>query len=80
MASAIMRAAAMTQPSQVRLRAVRAGDEISVAVEGGFVRRRAPGDGVVIELDDRDLYLPVEALVDALRALGFDPQRSVGPR
>jgi hypothetical protein len=52
------------------VRAVREGDEISVAVAGGFARRRAPSDGVIIELGDRDLFLPVEALVAALAVLG----------
>jgi len=52
---------------------VRNGDEITVAVEGGFARRRAPGDGVVVELPDRDLFLPVDAVVEALRVLGRAP-------
>jgi hypothetical protein len=52
------------------LRAVRAGDEISVPVEGGFARHRAPSDGVILELPDRDVFLSVDALTEALRALG----------
>jgi hypothetical protein len=55
------------------LRTVRAGDEITVAVEGGFARRRAPTDGVIIQLSDRDLFLSADALVEALRALGRTP-------
>jgi hypothetical protein len=55
------------------LRPVRAGDEITVQVEGGFARRRAPADGVVVELADRDLFLRAEALVEALRVLGRAP-------
>jgi hypothetical protein len=55
------------------LRPVHAGEEISVAVEGGFARRRAPGDGLIVELPDRDLFLPVDAVLEALRVLGRAP-------
>ncbi len=54
---------------QVILRPVRAGAPISVEVAGGFVRRPAPADGVVVELADRDVFLPADTLVQALRAL-----------
>jgi hypothetical protein len=52
------------------LRAVRAGDEISVAVEGGFARRRAPTDGVLIALADRDVFVRVDAILEVLQLLG----------
>lgn len=52
---------------------MRAGDEISVEVEGGFVRRRAPSDGVLVQLDDRDVFVGADALVEALRTLGRIP-------
>ena len=55
------------------LRVVRAGDEISVEVEGGFVRRRGPSDGVLVQLDDRDVFIGADALVEALRTLGRIP-------
>lgn len=55
------------------LRAVRADDEISVEVEGGFVRRRAPADGIVVELGDRDVFVTADALIEALVALGRIP-------
>jgi hypothetical protein len=55
------------------IRAVRAGDEVSVQVEGGFVRRRAPSDGIVVELPDRDVFVTADALVEALRTLGRIP-------
>jgi hypothetical protein len=55
------------------LRPVRAGQEITVAVEGGFARRCATGDGLLVELPDRDLFLPVESVVEALRVLGRTP-------
>jgi antitoxin (DNA-binding transcriptional repressor) of toxin-antitoxin stability system len=55
------------------MRAVRAGDEIIVEVEGGFVRRLAPADGVVVELADREVFVPADALVEALRTLGRIP-------
>ena len=57
-------------PSAPPLRAVRAGDEITVAVDGGFARRRAPTDGIVVQLPDRDVFLPVDAVLEALRLLG----------
>jgi hypothetical protein len=55
------------------IRVVRAGDEISVEVEGGFVRRRAPTDGVLVQLEDRDVFVGADALVEALRTLGRIP-------
>jgi hypothetical protein len=55
------------------IRAVRAGDEISVSVLGGFVRRRAPSDGVVVQMDDRDVFVTADLLVEALRTLGRIP-------
>jgi hypothetical protein len=55
------------------IRAVRANDEITVQVEGGFARRRAPSDGVVVQLDDRDVFLGADALIEALRTLGRIP-------
>jgi hypothetical protein len=58
------------------IRAVRAGDEISVAVEGGFVRRRAPTDGALVELSERDVFVTADALLDVLRTLGLLPSTS----
>jgi hypothetical protein len=55
------------------LRPVRAGQEITVAVEGGFARRAATGDGLLVELPDRDVFLPVDAVIEALRVLGRAP-------
>ena len=55
------------------IRVVRAGDEISVEVEGGFARRRAPSDGVMVQLIDRDIFVGADALVEALRTLGRIP-------
>jgi hypothetical protein len=55
------------------IRAVRAGDEITVQVLGGFVRRRAPSDGVVVQMEDRDVFVDADLLVEALRTLGRIP-------
>jgi hypothetical protein len=55
------------------IRAVRAGDEITVEVLGGFVRRHAPSDGVVVQMDDRDVFVDADLLVEALRTLGRIP-------
>jgi hypothetical protein len=52
------------------VRAVRAGDDFSAEVEGGFARRRAPTDGIVVQLPDRDVFVTAEALIEALRTLG----------
>jgi hypothetical protein len=60
-------------PSPVRVRPIRAGDEISVAVEGGFVRRKAPVDGIAIETPERDIFLPVDSVLEALRQLDAAP-------
>lgn len=55
------------------IRAVRADDEITVEVEGGFARRRAPSDGVVVQLSDKDVFIGADALIEALRTLGRFP-------
>ena len=60
-------------PAPIRVRPVRAGEEISVAVEGGFVRRKAPVDGIAIETPERDIFLPVESVLEALRQLDVVP-------
>ena len=43
-----------------RLVLIRAGQPLSVAVVGGFVRRPAPSDGLVVMMADRDVFLPIE--------------------
>ena len=75
----MMRLGAMPLPPEPTIRAVRAGDEITVAVEGGFARRHAPSDGVLVMLPDRDLFLPAALLVEALRGLGQLPRSDAGP-
>jgi hypothetical protein len=55
------------------IRTVRADDEITVPVEGGFARRRAPADGILVQLTDRDVFVTADALVEALRTLGRIP-------
>lgn len=40
-------------------------------VEGGFVRRHAPSDGLVVQTPERDVFLPVEVVVEAMRLLGL---------
>jgi hypothetical protein len=74
-----MMAAFMNRPpatpavTSATLRAVRAGDEITVEVIGGFARRKAPTDGVVVQLPDRDVFVDVAVLEEALRTLGRHP-------
>jgi hypothetical protein len=60
-------------PRPPELKPIRAGEEITVQVEGGFARRRAPTDGVIVALTDRDVFFPVDDLVTVLRALGRYP-------
>lgn len=62
------------------LRPVRAGDELTLAVENGYVRRRAPSDGVVIEMPDREVFVPADELLEALRALGLVPPEDDEPK
>jgi hypothetical protein len=62
-----------TRVESPTIRAVRAEDEITVEVEGGFARRRAPTDGIIVQLPDRDVFVTAEALVEALRTLGRLP-------
>lgn len=64
----------MSQPVPVQLRPVQTGDDVVVAVEGGFVRRKAPCDGAVIELPDREVFLPAEALIEVLQRLDRLPR------
>ena len=62
--------AAMRRPSpepaiaSPTLRAVRAGDEITVQVLGGFARRRAPSDGVMVQMDDRDVFVTADKQIE----------------
>ena len=55
------------------IRAVRGGDEITLQVQGGFARRRAPSDGVMVQMEDRDVFVTADVLVEALRTLGRIP-------
>jgi hypothetical protein len=61
-------------PRPPELKPIRAGDEISVPVEGGFARRHAPSDGVLVALPDRDVFLPVDDVLTVLRVLGRYPE------
>jgi hypothetical protein len=71
--SSMARPPATSGVSSATLRAVRAGDEISVEVQGGFARRRAPTDGVIVQLPDKDVFVEVAVLEEALRTLGRLP-------
>jgi hypothetical protein len=60
-------------PPTPELKPIRAGEEITVQVEGGFARRHAPSDGVMVALPDRDVFLAIDDLLQVLRALGRYP-------
>lgn len=53
----------------IKLRAVQEGDDMVVAVEGGYIRRAVPEDGVVVATGAEELFLPESKIVEALRAL-----------
>jgi hypothetical protein len=64
---------------QIVLRPVTKGGEISVEVEGGFVRRQAPCDGIAIETETQSVFVPAEKLEEALAKLGRDVGRKPAP-
>ena len=48
----------------VKISSVLAGQIISTKIEGGFCRRKAPEDGMIIETVEKDeLFVPVSLLV-----------------
>jgi len=59
----------MTAKHSIKLRPVLAGEEYSLAVEGGYVRRPVPADGIVIEEADSEIFLPADKLREALANL-----------
>ncbi len=59
------------------MRPVPKGGEISVQVEGGFVRRAAPCDGIAIETDERSFFVPAEKLEEALAKLRQESARQM---
>lgn len=69
-----MKAASSSQP-QLVLRPVRKGGPISVQVQGGYVRREAPCDGIAIETDEHSFFVPADSLEEALGKLGRDAGR-----
>lgn len=55
----------------VSVRPVRAGDEITKAVEGGFRRDRASSDGILVVTADRDIFIPLDMLGAPLAKVGI---------
>lgn len=53
----------------IKLRAVLEGDDMVVAVQGGYIRRAVPEDGVVVDTGAEQFFLPEAKLVEALGAL-----------
>lgn len=53
----------------IKLRAVLKGDDMVVAVSGGFIRREVPEDGVVVATELEELFLPESKVREALQAL-----------
>lgn len=57
---------------QIVLRPIPAGAEISLEVEGGYILRTAPEDGVSIETEDRNIFVPARMLHEVLTKLGHE--------
>ena len=53
----------------IKLRAVQKGDDMVVAVQGGYIRRAVPEDGVVVDTGAEEFFLPEAKIVEALAAL-----------
>jgi len=53
----------------IKLRAVLEGDDMVVAVEGGFIRRTVAEDGVVVATDIEEFFLPESKVREALASL-----------
>lgn len=53
----------------IKLRAVLEGDDMVVAVEGGFIRRTVAEDGVVVATDIEEYFLPESKVREALATL-----------
>lgn len=53
----------------IKLRAVLKGDDMIVAVSGGFISREVPEDGVVVATELEELFLPESKVRQALQAL-----------
>jgi len=63
--------------ASIKIRPVMAGDDYVVQVEGGFVRRTVPEDGLVIESDEREIFVPENIMKEALQRLeSRRPQRA----
>lgn len=57
----------MTQ--SIKLRAVLAGDDVVTAVQGGYIRRPASEDGILVCIGADEVFLPEAKLAEALTAL-----------
>lgn len=57
-------------PSHVTTRAIREGEEFAGPVEGGYIRRPAPEDGVLVENREVTLFVPVTELEQRMAELG----------
>jgi hypothetical protein len=63
--------------ASIKIRPVMAGDDYVLQVEGGFVRRTVPEDGLVVESDEREIFVPENKLLEALQRLeARRPQRA----
>lgn len=61
----------------MKLRAVLKGETIVVPMQGGFVRRPAPSDGIEVDVGDTCAFLPA---VEAAHALTDLADRMEGAR
>ncbi|HYE58088.1 MAG TPA: hypothetical protein VD948_06265 [Rhodothermales bacterium] len=52
-----------------RVHGVLAGQPVTFEVEGGFYRRPAPADGLVVETDSTTIFVPLEDVAKAMAAI-----------
>jgi hypothetical protein len=56
----------VSAPADFKLTPIRAGQPYTRSVEGGFRRAKAPSDGLIVELEDRAVFVPLAELMAAI--------------
>lgn len=59
-------------PSEVKITPVKAGEEYSAPVVGGFVRRRAEEDGLYFESLEHGFYVSKTTLMNKLNEIPYE--------
>lgn len=58
-------------PGWHKVSAVRPGDTYASSVEGGVVRKAVKAAGILVEMDDRDVFIDADVVALKLCELGF---------